>query len=289
MRFRVLGPISVIGANGRETLSRGRSRKILAAMLADANEQVSIDHLIEVVWENRPPVTARQQAQNVVGAIRKELRCIAPEATITGHAAYYRLELDPGQLDSLVFQSLRQAGDRLVATGDAGSAALKYEAALQLWRGPALHGVESPALAVDVARLEESRLHVIKSLVRLHFAADRHSAMIGQLTTWSRLYPYDEDLHCRLAEALHRCSRTAEGLAVLHRLRERLSGELHICPGPEVEAVKAVLLGASAALAAPSSQPELLAFIRSTMEQLSSTLTTLSDYERRYSASVAGG
>lgn len=288
MRFRVLGPISVVGAHGQETLSRGRSRKILAALLTNANEQVSLDHLIEVVWDDRPPVTARQQAQNVVGALRKELRHVAPEATIIGHAAYYRLEVDAMQLDSLVFQTLRQEADRLVICGEVRAAAVKYEAALQLWRGAALHGVESPALAADARRLEEWRLHAIKGLIRLHFAADRHSAMIGQLTVWSRLYPYDEDLHCRLAEALHRCSRTAEGLRVLHSLRARLSDELDIGPGPEAEAMEGALLGASAALPASSAEPELLAFIRSTMAQLTSTLTTLSDYERRYSGSAAG-
>jgi DNA-binding SARP family transcriptional activator len=63
--------------------------------------------------------------------------------------------------------------------------------------------------------------------------------MIADLTAWTRAHPYDEHLHCRLAEALHRASRTGEAVHVVRTLRRRLNDELGICPTAEIRAMEA--------------------------------------------------
>lgn len=278
--------MSVSGTRGIEPLGCGRPAKALAALLLNANRPVSVDSLIGVLWTDRPPATARQQAQNVVGMLRSTLRRATPGAEIERLDSHYVMHVDPADVDSLTFEALRQRGDRLSADGDVGPAVRVYESALGLWRGTALHGVDSPVLAAETQRLDDWRLHVTRRLTELHQAAGRDAAAIELLTEGVLIYPYDEHLHCRLAESLHRTSRTVDGVRLLHTLRSRLRTDLGVDLGRDAAVLLSELSGTTTpadTLPQTCTEADVLGFVRATITQLSSVLATLTEYERRHS------
>ena len=59
VRFKILGPIEVTSGDAPVRIPPGRQPIILGALLLEPNRVVSIDRLIDVVWDEKPPATAR--------------------------------------------------------------------------------------------------------------------------------------------------------------------------------------------------------------------------------------
>jgi len=226
-------------------LSGYRSRNLLAALLLDANRAVSIERLIDVVWDQQPPGTARQQIQNRVGRLRALLGDSSTERIARAGGSYV-LEVSEDKIDGLRFRGLCAEAEQARRQGQPERAANLLHRGLNLWHGAALQDVDSPALRGEAVRWEEARLRAIEMLVELEFSHQRHTAITADLRTWIQHYPYHEGLHCRLAEALHAGSRTAEALQVLQELKVRLARELGIDVGPGVHDLQRRLLGATA-------------------------------------------
>ena len=79
MRFGILGPLRVGG--GESTVTAGRDRIVLAMLLLRAGRLVPVDELVDAVWEDRPPATARAQLQTCVSRLRRRFTelGLAPE------------------------------------------------------------------------------------------------------------------------------------------------------------------------------------------------------------------
>ena len=63
MEFRVLGSLEVRRGNNLVDIGSSNERKILAALLVDANSVVSTSRLIEVLWGDDPPASDRNALQ----------------------------------------------------------------------------------------------------------------------------------------------------------------------------------------------------------------------------------
>src|SRR4029453_15420772 len=98
-----------------------KQRRVLALLLLHANEVVSRDRLIDELWEEAPPETARTALQVHISQLRK---AVGRERILT-QAPGYRAVVGPGELDLERFE-------QLVADG-ADEAELRE--ALALWRG----------------------------------------------------------------------------------------------------------------------------------------------------------
>src|SRR5215831_13366652 len=132
MEFRILGPLAAVDDGGRAVeLPRRKHRALLAALLLRAGELVSGDRLIEDLWGETPPRTARDALQNYVSLLRRELGADLVVTTDGGYA----LEIEPDQLDLCRFQ--RWCAEARAST-DAAGRAEKLRAALGLWRGAPL-------------------------------------------------------------------------------------------------------------------------------------------------------
>ncbi|MEV4662571.1 AfsR/SARP family transcriptional regulator [Micromonospora echinofusca] len=241
MEFHFLGPLTIRSGASSVHLSGERSQKLFAALLLNSNQPVSVERLIDVVWDHQPPGTARQQVQNRLGRLRALL---SDGQRITRTGSSYVLEVNEEQVDGLRFRRLCTDAEQARSTSQLDRAATLLHAGLKLWRGSAIQGIESPALRGDVVRWEEARLKAIEAVVDVEFGRQRHSAMTMNLCSWVQHYPYHEGLHCSLAEALHAGSRTAEAVHVLHQLKLRLARELGINAGAGVHDLHRRLLGA---------------------------------------------
>ncbi|MET8152357.1 BTAD domain-containing putative transcriptional regulator [Actinoplanes sp. NPDC049668] len=259
-------------------LGRGRQRKILAALLLNANRPVSTNRLIDVVWGDESPSTARQQTQNSIGMLRSALAAAGAESRIHRQSATYTLEIEEAQIDSFVFRSQCTQAQRAVECGDGDRAALHLEEALALWCGPALEDIHSAALLANAEELEARRLEAAQALVATRFEQGRHTEMIGKLTVWTAEYPYHEAFHRALAEALQAASRVGDALRVLSALRERLDRELSIGPEPATQDLE-LRLANSHALATGGQEPgtrELIEALREVTHQLSAVTRMMS-------------
>ena len=153
MEFRVLGSLEVRRGDIVVDIGSRNERKILAALLVDANVVVSTSRLIEAVWADDTPNSDRNALQTYVARLRRRLRTPEAPAPIATRPPGYAIELDEGELDALAFGALVSQARAAVDT-DPSAAIASLDEALSLWRGPAFAEFAED----ELARAEAVRL-----------------------------------------------------------------------------------------------------------------------------------
>src|SRR5262249_5912744 len=163
LEFRILGPLEVREGD-RPVEVRGAKRKVLLGMLLlHANQAVSNEALIDEIWGEDPPESARKALQVHVSELRKLLERSAGEPVILTQSPGYRLRVEGAALDLARFE--RALGEAKRAASPKATAEC-LRAALALWRGPALAGVgPGDRLRAEAARLDELRLVAIEDRI----------------------------------------------------------------------------------------------------------------------------
>jgi DNA-binding SARP family transcriptional activator len=244
MEFRVLGPLEVWDGDRQLDLVGSKRRAVLAFLLLHANEVVSADRLIDQLWGEKAPRNAAGALQTHVSRLRKKL---GPEVVAT-RAWGYVLRTEPGAIDLERFQRLVAEAENLPARERAEN----LREALALWRGGPLEDLAfEPALAKDIARLEELRLAVLENRIDADLEAGNHNGIIGELETLIAENPLRERLRGQLILALYRSGRQAEALEVYRETRRVLADELGLDPSPELRELERAILQQDPALAAP--------------------------------------
>ncbi len=231
MHFHLLGPLEVRGPQGPIRLGGTRRETALALLVLHADRVVVLADLIDAVWDEDPPANAVRQVRNIVSALRCALREL-PVRLVT-ESAGYRLRTEPDAVDVEVF---RRAVTRAVRmkVADPRGAAEQVEAALALWRGPALVGLAGTRLRELAVHLDERRLRAWEELAELRLELDDADAAADALTLLVAQNPARETLARLLMLALYRSGRRLDALEVYHQLRAHLREELGLSPGPEV-------------------------------------------------------
>jgi DNA-binding SARP family transcriptional activator/tetratricopeptide (TPR) repeat protein len=248
LEFRLLGPVEVWRGPERLAVSSRHQRSVLAALALRPGRVVSVGALVDAVWEEESPPTARRQVIKLVSRLRGMLG-----DAITTRSGDYILNAESDQVDVGVFDSSVASARQLSITDPAGAAAAVREA-LQLWRGPALSGV-TPGLAAHATRLEESRLTALEDGVDWELATGGHAALVAELTILVTEHPLRERLVGQFMLALHRSGRTTEALEVYRRTHERLADDLALAPGTDLQQLHMTILRNDATPTAPISSP----------------------------------
>jgi DNA-binding SARP family transcriptional activator len=223
-------------------------------MLAlNANRVMPVERLIDAVWDDSPPLTARSQIQICVSALRKLFGEAGQERAILTRPPGYLLELATDELDSEQFASLAQTARQQAASGRAADAAATLRQALALWRGSALAGVPSDLVQRGAAMLEDQRMAVLEERIRLDLALARHEEICGELRALCEEHPLHEQLHSYLMVALYRSGRQADALEVARRARTTLIEEIGIEPGPELQSLELAILNRDSSLSLSAS------------------------------------
>jgi DNA-binding SARP family transcriptional activator/pimeloyl-ACP methyl ester carboxylesterase len=243
VEFSVLGPLEVT-ADGRPLeLAGARTRAVLAVLLVHANQVVSSDRLIEELWPGHPAGKAADSLQVRISELRKALRSAGEAERLATRSPGYLLRVTPGELDARQFEKLAAAGNAALAASDAATAAQRLDQALDLWRGPALAGLEAvPSVRAEAGRLEEERLAALESRAEAMLACGRHRDLIAELETLTAAHPLRERFWSQRMLALYRAGRQADALRAYRELRDILVGELAIEPGPELRELHARIL-----------------------------------------------
>ena len=238
MRFRVLGDLEIGVGTRRGTVTAPRERILLALLLLRRGQTVPIDELIDAVWPEDPPRTARAQVHTCVSRLRQTLHShdIPPSAIVTERFGY-RMVVADTDLDAAVFTRLITRARAVGQSGDPHAAQESYRAALDLWRSTsALPGLGSPAIEAGALVLDEQRLSALEELADIELRTGGGRGMISELTGWVERFPYRERLRAQLMLALTQDGRQAEALELYRRGRQLLADELGMEPGTELRA-----------------------------------------------------
>jgi predicted ATPase/DNA-binding SARP family transcriptional activator len=250
--FSLLGPLSVTCDGAPIALGGPKRRALLAVLLLDANRVVSRDHLIDALWGEDPPDTARNTIQVYVSQLRKLL----PEGALETAAPGYRLVTEADAVDLFEFVRLSQEGRTALGTGDAAGAAETLRAALALWRGAPLADLAwEPFAQTEIVRLEELRLAALEDRIDADLALGRHGQLVGELERLVAEHPLRERLRAQLMLALYRAGRQADALAVYQRARRTLVDELGIEPSESLRRLERAILAHDPSLNAPQVGP----------------------------------
>jgi predicted ATPase/DNA-binding SARP family transcriptional activator len=240
MEFRILGPLEV-WADGRPVpVAAGKQRAILAILLLQANQVVSTERLIELLWGDEAPETAANSLQVHVSQLRKALdadrRVARGSQIVITQAPGYLLRADSEDTDIGNFK--RHVDDaRLARTqADWQSASKHLRDALKIWRGPALADVLGENFAVaERGQLEELRLQALEDRIEADLMLGAHADLIAELQTLVSEHPFRERFRGQLMLALYRSGRQAESSAVYQQTRELLVDELGMEPGADLQ------------------------------------------------------
>src|SRR5262245_66015303 len=105
LSFHVLGRLEAYDGGVELDLGPRKQRAVLAVLLLNANHVVSTERLIDDLWGDSPPSTARSALQVYVAGLRKALR--DGGASLRTRPPGYVLELAAGVLDLDRFMHLR--------------------------------------------------------------------------------------------------------------------------------------------------------------------------------------
>jgi DNA-binding SARP family transcriptional activator/tetratricopeptide (TPR) repeat protein len=254
MEFRLLGPVEVANDTGSLTLGGAKTRTLLAALLLAPDRVVATDRLVDIIWDDEPPPTARALIQTYVSTLR---RAIGDKGTniICTRTPGYLVRVGDDSLDWRRFEFFVAQGRSAMAGGRHSEASNAFRAADTLWRGPALGGVRSRILATEAARLDEQRIAVVEARIAADLELGRTDELIGELTVLVGQHPTRTSLRGQLMLALYRAGRTADALAVFRQGRDALIDELGIEPGVELTQLHEAILRSDPALLGPRPEP----------------------------------
>jgi DNA-binding SARP family transcriptional activator len=258
LEFCILGPLSI--RDGERVLALGsrKQRTLLASLLLHPNERVSLDHLANELWGERPPATAVHTLHVHVSALRKTLGDAERRTLIVTRPDGYELSLEPEQLDSSRFVALAARGRAALASGDAAAASAALTEALALWRGRPLADVELEGLdRIEVERLAELRITALEERIDADLALGHHAQLVGEIEALVAEYPLRERLRAQLMTALARSGRHAEALAAFQDARRTLVDELGLEPSPALRELESAILRHDPSLTAslPTREP----------------------------------
>ncbi|WP_214105604.1 AfsR/SARP family transcriptional regulator [Acrocarpospora catenulata] len=247
----MLGPLFVKSASGWSLcLKRPKHRQLLAALLLRPNATVASGLLIDYLWGERAPKSARGNLKTYIWQLRGMLAALDHgRARIETTGNGYQITVRPDELDTLSYQQLTQRGDQAHRRGDAAAAEVAFSQALNLWRGEVLQGQTlSEPLSAWARILAEDRLRVLEELAEVRIALGRHAETIGPLRRALHENPLRERLWAQLMLALYRDGRSSDALLAYQDLRLHLITEIGTEPGPAVRRLHQRILAADPGL-----------------------------------------
>jgi DNA-binding SARP family transcriptional activator len=231
MEYRTLGALAARDGGRPVALGGRRQQLVLAVLLQHANLPVTTDRLVDAVWGDAPPVTARKTLQVYVSRLRQALGGAVIESLDHG----YVLHTAPDDIDAERFVRLAREGRRHL-TSDPGAAAAALRSALGQWQGSPWGSLgDEPALRTSREQLLERRLEVLEDRIEADLARGATDGLSSELDGLLAEQPLRERLSQLAMLLLYREGRQAEALAIYQQLRAQLTGELGIEPSPQLQ------------------------------------------------------
>lgn len=237
--FGLLGPLEVRIAGSAVDVPSPKLRSLLATLLLNGRQPVSVRGLADAIWGVEQPENPRRTVQLCVARLRQ---IVGGDTIVTG-ADGYSIDVEPDQLDVGRFAYWLRRSDRASERDDPQREAQALRAALNQWRGEPLVDIPSELLQRETApALREQRLRVLERRIEVDLHLGRYEELVRELMELTAQHPLRERLWAQLMAALHRSGRRAEALEAYHAGRRHLAEELGIDPGDDMRRLHAVVL-----------------------------------------------
>jgi DNA-binding SARP family transcriptional activator len=239
----MLGPMEI--RTGGQGVDPGppQLQLVVAALAADAGRLVTVESLIDRVWDEAPS-GARRSLHVQITRVRRLLEQAGADEHAPNEVRHrpggYVLEVDPEHVDLHLFRRLlehsrqpgREAGEQVALLRDA----------VALWRGEPLAGLSGHWAARMREAWRQQHLDAVADWAAAELRVGNPAAVIDPLTTLAGEHPFVERLSVALIRALCATGRRSDALDHYAKIRRRLVDELGADPGPELRAVHEAIL-----------------------------------------------
>jgi DNA-binding SARP family transcriptional activator len=245
--FRILGSLEVFADGKLVPLNSNRGRVVLAMLLFHESRFVSLERIIDALWDDDPPVTAKGQVQTCISALRRQFALLGASGLITTSSIGYTIRVPEGSLDIANFENLATRA-RAAADHQPEDAVRDFRAALAIWRGPAAADVRSTLVQTMATRLNENRVATLEECIQLELALGRHRDIVAELCEVIKEYPLHESFRAQHMLALYRSARQAAALESFQEGRRILRDELGVEPSERLRVLQERILARDPAL-----------------------------------------
>jgi SARP family transcriptional regulator, regulator of embCAB operon len=235
--FGVLGPLQLSADGTLVPLGAPKQRAVLAMLVLNRNRAVSVDSLINAVWDESPVPAARTSIHSYVSNLRRLLGSAGydPNKVLASAPPGYQLSVADDDCDLGRFITAKNAGVQAAAAGRFEDASSFLTAALAEWRGPVLDDLREFAFVDTFATaLTEVKVVTQIGLAEAEIACGRTDLVIPRLELLSAEHPFREPLWAQLITAYYVAERQSDALNAYRRLKANLAENLGIDPGPTV-------------------------------------------------------
>ncbi|GAA0428440.1 SARP family transcriptional regulator [Acrocarpospora corrugata] len=230
MEFRVLGPVEAWHGGRLVCAPAGRQRALLAALVLRRGRVVPVDLLVDEVFGDDPPRSARNALQTYVTRLRQALGPLG--GRVRTRAPGYLLEAPADAIDAerftLLLDQARQSAPPRALT--------LLDEALALWRGP----MSEPG--PDGVRLAELCLAAREDRAAALLALGRATEAAAELDGLAAAEPWRERTVALQLNALAAAGRIPAALAAFARHRDSLRDELGLDPSAALRDLRQRLL-----------------------------------------------
>jgi DNA-binding SARP family transcriptional activator len=238
LEIRLLGPLEIGDGDRTLTVARRKPRALLALLALNAGRVLSRDRLVDDLWGDEAPKTARHALENYVSQLRK----LVGDALATQPPGYV-LRVDAERVDALCVERLVRGSPE------------QLREALDLFRGRPLEDVEAPFTASEAQRLQDLELAAREALAEASLELGQHDGLVAELERLVARDPFREKLRGLLMLALYREGRQADALAAYRAARATLADDLGLDPGEALQELERAILRQDPALRGPVETP----------------------------------
>ncbi|WP_028637560.1 BTAD domain-containing putative transcriptional regulator [Nocardioides sp. URHA0032] len=257
MEVSVLGPIEVSLAGAPVDLGTPKQRALVAALALSRGWPVSVDAIVDLLWDDSPPPGVTATLQAYVSQLRRVLepdrQRRAPATVLVTVAPGYALRVPDESVDAHRFEQAVTTAHRTLQPLGWGRSPLDegrltavvaaLDEALASWRGTPYGELgDADSAVAERARLEELRLIGLEDRAVGGLALGRHATVAAELEALTAAHPLRERMWALRALALTRSGRQADALDVLRRVREVLDEELGLELSAELRDLQTAVL-----------------------------------------------
>jgi DNA-binding SARP family transcriptional activator/Tfp pilus assembly protein PilF len=243
LRFALLGTPSLTIAGRPVTVPPARPQAVLTALLLGEGRRVSMERLIEALWEEPPP-SALPNIRGYIARLRRLLGCHGDR--LSRSADGYALTVGEGEVDLALWRQHLTAADHAARNSAYAEAADEFAAALGLWRGPAADGVpRRGAVGRALDAWDETRRTTIERHAEASLSAGRYAAAVDVLRPFVAEHPLREVAWEHYIRALAAIGDRPGALAAYAAARQALVEQLGIEPGSSLQDLQRTLLGSA--------------------------------------------
>jgi DNA-binding SARP family transcriptional activator/tetratricopeptide (TPR) repeat protein len=256
----MLGPVELWAGERLCEFGSAKERHVLAILLLNPGQPVSIETMIDRVWDDAPPRKARAGVHSYIARLRMRLhrQLGVNDVRVVSRPGTYALEVDPERVDLHRFRRLNDQARAIADSGHEEDALRLLAEAEELWRGEPLSGLSGKWVGELRTSLENEHYAAIDKRISLELATGRHRDVVGELYGLVAEYPYDESFVEQLMLALYRSGRQRDALSVYRQAMQRLADDLGTAPGPSLRNMRERIRSGDNALAAPPARRQMI-------------------------------